>query len=217
MDSDSPELLEICDICKTYGALLILDIAHDFGVFGASGRGVLDTKRALEKCDVIIGSFSKVFASNGGFVAFKNPDLFNYVNVFAPTYVFSNAPSPVQLAVVSKALDLTFSSEGAVRRARLLKNVEALRAPLAHACLECAGVPSPIVPLILGKEVSVRRVNRALFEKGVITNMAEYPAVPRGRARLRLQVQASHTEEQMASAAQSIVDAVQQTKRDLGL
>jgi hypothetical protein len=118
----------IQELCRAHGATLFVDCAHDLGALGSTGRGVLEEQGIVGGVDVLMGSFSKTFASNGGFVACNNPALKFGLRYNCGPSTFTNAMTPIQAAVVLAALAIVNSNEGAERRRRLLHNSERLRA-----------------------------------------------------------------------------------------
>lgn len=112
MDSDSPNLEELQAICHRYGAFLLVDIAHDLGCLGETGKGILEDQRMIGKVDLLIGSFSKTFASNGGFIAANSKAVKEYLSFFSGPRIFSNALSPVQTAAVIQAFEIIGNKEG---------------------------------------------------------------------------------------------------------
>lgn len=147
----------------------------------------------MDAADIIIGSFSKTFGSNGGFIAVKTKAAAEYLKYYSATHTFSNALSPVQAASVLAALNIVRSEEGRMLRRKLMDNILYLRAQMTKAGLETLGDPSPIVPVRLGLEGVGRFASRHLMALGGIANLVEYPAVPQGGARFRFHVMASHT------------------------
>ena len=193
MHSDTPDLGAMRSLCDRFGATLLVDCAHDLGSIGDDGLGHLGLQNMLDAPDIIIGSFSKTFASNGGFIAVRDKATAEYLKYYSATHTFSNALSPVQAATVLKALDIVRSEEGRLLRRKLMDNILYLRAEMNRAGLETLGDPSPIVPVRLGLESVGRFAARHLMASGGIANLVEYPAVPQGGARFRFQVMASHT------------------------
>lgn len=193
MHSDTPDIAALRAVCDEYGAMLLVDCAHDFGCIGDDGLGHLGLQNMLDQADVIIGSFSKTFASNGGFIAVKSRAVAEYMKYFSATQTFSNALSPVQAAVVLKAVEIIRSPEGRQRRRSLMDNILYMRAEMAKVGLEALGDPSPIVPVRVGAEGLARLASRELVSLGAIANLVEYPAVPQGGARFRVQVMADHS------------------------
>lgn len=193
MHSDTPDIAALRQACDTYGATLLIDCAHDFGCMGEDGLGHMSLQNAMDAADIIVGSFSKTFASNGGFIAVKSRGAAEYLKYYSATHTFSNALSPVQAATVLEAFDIVRSEEGAALRRKLMDNILYLRAELNRAGLETLGDPSPIVPVRVGVEALGRYAARQLAANGGIANLVEYPAVPQGGTRFRFQVMAAHT------------------------
>lgn len=209
MDADTPDIRALQDLCHQYEATLLVDIAHDFGSCGPGGSGTVGIQEMLGKVDLIVGSFSKVFASNGGFVATRSEIVKEYLRPYAPSHTFSNAISPLQCATVLAALEIIQSAEGDDLRRRLLEVVNCLRDTLQRSGLTCLGEPGPVVPAFLGPE-GVGRITAALcFDAGLFANLVEFPAVAVGASRFRMQLMASHTAAQLERAASIMGEAYQ--------
>jgi 7-keto-8-aminopelargonate synthetase-like enzyme len=202
MDSDTPQLLELQTLCHEFNATLVVDVAHDLGCLGKEGRGHIGLQDMLGKIDVVMGSFSKTFASNGGFVATNSRAVKEYLRFYSAPATFSNALSPAQAATILKAFDIVDSFEGRVLRLELLANVMTLRRELTEAGLEYYGDPSAIVCVKMGSEGLARLVSRRLPDLGLVANLVEFPAVPKGAARIRMQVMAKHSEQNISDAVQ---------------
>ncbi|WP_374470627.1 aminotransferase class I/II-fold pyridoxal phosphate-dependent enzyme [Phenylobacterium sp.] len=209
MDSDTPDLAAMQALCDEFGATLMVDVAHDLGNLGDDGRGHIGMQGMLGKVDLVMGSFSKTFGSNGGFVACRNREIKEYLRFYSPPCTFSNALSPMQAATVLKAFEIIESTEGAELRNRLLTNVLSLRQQLTEAGFEVYGDPSTIVCVKMGSEGLARLVSRRLPEVGLIANLVEFPAVPKGQARFRMQVMANHTPQNIRDAVSRLKDAYQ--------
>lgn len=195
MDSDVPDLAELQGICSRHGAILLVDVAHDLGCIGPTGRGILEWQGMVGRIDLVMGSFSKTFASNGGFVATNSPSLKLALRYNCGPLTFTNALSPIQAAVVLKALEIVRSPEGAARRECLMANILHLREMMEEAGFRLLGRPSAIVPVILGDSAASRLTTRYALATGGMVNLVEYPAVSRNTCRWRLQVMADHTPE----------------------
>ncbi|GLQ08368.1 hypothetical protein GCM10007913_03000 [Devosia yakushimensis] len=193
MHSDTPDLGAMRALCDKYDATLLVDCAHDLGSMGEDGLGHLGMQKMLDAADIIIGSFSKTFGSNGGFIAVRDKATAEYLKYYSATHTFSNALSPVQAATILSALNIVRSDEGRALRRKLMDNIVYLRQQMTEAGLEVLGNPSPIVPVSLGLESVGRYASRHLMALGGIANLVEYPAVPQGAARFRFQVMAAHT------------------------
>jgi 7-keto-8-aminopelargonate synthetase-like enzyme len=192
MEADTPDLAALQALARRYGATLLVDVAHDLGSSGPQGRGALGMQGLHGQADVVMGSFSKTFAGNGGFVASNHPALKLALRLMTGPQTFTNAMSPVQAAAVQAAFAIVASPEGAARRQKLAANISHLRNGLAQAGFEVFGQPSPIVPVRIGRNATARRLTAAVLATGGIVNLVEYPAVPRNACRWRLQVMADH-------------------------
>jgi 7-keto-8-aminopelargonate synthetase-like enzyme len=212
MDSDTPDLAALQALCGEYEATLLVDVAHDLGAIGDGGNGFIGKQNMIGKIDIVMGSFSKTFASNGGFVACNERAVKEYLKFYGCSQTFSNALSPVQAAVVTKAFEIVGSDKGRDLRWHLMKRVGDLRKGLDSAGLEVMGNPSAIVPVMVGDEALARLVSRQLPEFGVVANLVEYPAVAKGSARFRFQVMSGHTSSNITDVVgqfRGAVDAAQ--------
>jgi len=214
MDSDTPDIARFQELAHEFRARLVVDVAHDFGALG-DGTGHIGLQNMLGKVDLVMGSFSKTFASNGGFVACRSRALKEYLRFFSPSATFSNALSPMQAAVVLKALDIIQSQEGADLRAKLMHNVHLLRDTLRDNGFDYYGDPSAIVCVKMGSEGLARLASRRIPELGLLSNLVEYPAVAKGAARFRMQVMAGHREENIRKAVAILKEAVEAAREDL--
>ena len=204
MNGDSPDLEALQTACREYEATLLVDVAHDLGAVGPGGTGIVGLQGLLGKVDLVIGSFSKVFAANGGFAATSSAAISEYLRAGAPSRTFSNAISPPQCAAVLKAVEIVRSAEGDLLREKVSHIAHVLRETLATSGVVCLGKPGPLVPVLLGRE-AVGRVTAAIcFDGGVFANLIEYPAVSVGACRLRMQVMATHTSAQAQQAAEVV-------------
>ena len=215
MDSDTPDLAALQRLCHEFNATLVVDVAHDLGCLGEDGRGHIGMQNMLGKTDLVMGSFSKTFASNGGFVACKSRAVKEYLRFYSAPATFSNALSPAQAATVLKAFEIVDSAEGRALRAALKANVLNLRQELREADLDYYGDPSAIVCVKMGTEGLARLVSKQLVELGLIANLVEFPAVPKGAARIRMQVMANHSAQNIAQAVQVLKTARQQAELEL--
>ena len=202
MDSDCPDIRSLQEAAHEFNAVLLVDVAHDLGANGPRGTGQIGTQHMLGNVDLVMGSFSKTFSSNGGFLAAHDLSVKQFVSIYAGPHTYSNALSPVQAGVVKEALRIVTSEEGEQLRARSLKNISDLRDRFTARGIECLGQASNIVPVTVGDERLAKWTSRLLEENGLLANLVEFPAVSRGRARFRFQVMASHTEDQIKDAVE---------------
>jgi glycine C-acetyltransferase len=215
MDSDSPDLRAMQAVCREYQATLLVDVAHDFGSLGPGGTGHIGREAMLGQVDLVMGSFSKTFASNGGFVATRHAGVRAYLEAYGGPHTFSNAMSPIQIATVREALRIVRSPEGDQRRAALLERVGTLRAALAERGLTCLGDPSAVVPVLIGQTALARVASAGVLRRGLFANLVEFPAVGVRAARFRMQVMSDHTTEQAREAAAIMAEAVSEARATL--
>ncbi len=216
MDSDSPDIASLQALAREYDATLLVDVAHDLGSSGPGGTGQIGTQNMLRKVDLVMGSFSKSFASVGGFVASHSRAMQEYLRYYAPPNTFSNGLSPTQIAVVRQCLAIIRSPEGEVRRANLFSAIHAARERFANHQIQVMGAPSAIVPILIGKEDRARLAAKLIVERGVFANLVEFPAVAPNTARFRMQMMADHTIEQAHFAADTIAQAISDATHQLG-
>ncbi|NKB15715.1 MAG: pyridoxal phosphate-dependent aminotransferase family protein [Sphingomonadales bacterium] len=215
MDSDTPDIAALQALAHEYNATLVVDVAHDLGNLGPTGRGFIEIQNMLGKVDVVMGSFSKTFASNGGFVAARGRAIKEYMRYYSSPNTFSNALSPASAAIVGKAFEIIKSAEGAALRAKLMDNILTLRGMLKVCELETYGDPSAIVCVKMGSEGMARLAGRRLPSLGMLANLVEFPAVPKGQARFRLQVMANHTRHDIIDAVHRLSVAASEATADM--
>lgn len=218
MDSDTPDIAALQHLAHRYGGTLVVDVAHDLGCLGDDGTGHIGIQKMLGEVDLVMGSFSKTFGSNGGFVATNSRAVKEYLRFYSPSCTFSNALSPAQVATVTTALEIVESNEGQQLRRRLMHNIVRLRDSIRALGMDCYGDPSAIVAVKTGDEALARMTARALPEMGLISNLVEFPAVGKGLARFRLQVMAGHSDVEITAAADRLHAAMQvaRTRLDAG-
>lgn len=204
MDSDGPNFQALLALKKKYECMLLLDVAHDFGCLGPSGTGLLAETASYIDVDYVIGSFSKTFASIGGFMASNDLSGVRAVQGFSGSYTFSNYLIPAQLGAINAALDIVFSAEGDDLRAKLIRNTERLRSLLLSEGIQTMGLPSAMTIVLAGSEARARLAYRSILQSGIVLNCIEFPAVRRGEARFRVQLSPKHTAEEIDAIGFSI-------------
>ncbi len=213
MDSDHPDFAALVAVCREHRAQILVDVAHDLGVLGPAGRGVLAESGVADQVDVVIGSFSKSFGCLGGFVASSSLAASYYVRGFSGTYTFSNYLMPAQVAAVRAALGIIASDEGQRLREQTMRKSESLRAALTAEDFEVMGRSSPIVLPKIGSEALARLTQRECMRQGVIVNSVEFPACRKGEARFRLQVSPRHEENELTRAATVVRECLERAAR----
>jgi glycine C-acetyltransferase len=204
MDGDICPLPEIVDVKRRYGAALLVDEAHSFGVLGATGRGVDEHFGvAAGEVDFWTGSLSKAIPANGGFIAGAAADIL-YLQHEAAPYVFSSALCPAAAASALAALEVIRAEPGRIAAAR--RSAALLRNGLRELGFDTGASASPIVPVLLGDDLTAWRVARRLLDRGIWATAVVAPAVPRGAARLRLCATAGHSAADIAEVLRAFAD-----------
>ena len=211
MEGDICPLPEVSRACKKYGARLIVDDAHGTGVMGEHGRGTCEYF-GLEnnEVDLVVGTCSKSFASVGGFVV-GDADIIHYIRHNARSMMFSAALPVSCVAAISTAIDIIEAEPQ--RRLKLWDNAKKLREGLASAGFTICNDQTPIIPVLIGDDSKCFMMWRALFEAGIFSNPVVSPAVPPGRALMRVTPMATHTE----AHVKAIVDAFSECAKHIGL
>lgn len=197
MDGDCAPLAEMAGIRDRHGAVLLVDEAHAFGVLGRGGRGLADELGVADRIDLHMGTLSKAAGLQGGYICGSREWIDLLINRARP-FIFSTAPPPALAAAAVRVVrDWIPGEEGEQRRGRLRARIRQFAAALAG---RIPAVPrSAIVPLIVGAEDTALEAGRRLLERGFLIPAIRYPTVPRGTARLRVSLTASHTAEQVES------------------
>lgn len=194
MNGHIVNLPALVEIARTYGARLVVDDAHSIGVLGAAGRGTAEHFGLMGEVDIIVGTFSKSFASVGGFMAAPRK-VVQYIKTHARPFIFTAALPATQMAVVLKALEIIESEPE--HRERLWENVRRLHQGMSDLGFDTLGSQTPIVPVLVGQDEVAIQVWRGLWDGGVFTTPAIAPAIPPGQAIIRTSVNANHTEDQI--------------------
>ena len=198
MDGDIARLPDLASIARTYGLTLVVDDAHATGVLGATGRGSLEHfGLSHDDVPVVTGTLSKAVPSEGGFVC-GSSSLCDLIRNTARSFIFTTAPSPSTAATAAAGLEYIAAHPELV--ARLQDNVAYFVEKLGRIGMSAHG-QSPIIPIMVGDEEKAARAAEALLALGVFAPCIRYPTVPRGMARLRLTVMASHTHDDLDYAA----------------
>lgn len=198
MDGDVSPLREIVDLKEKYGALLILDEAHSFGVLGPSGRGLAAELNLSGRIDFNLGTLSKAVGLSGGFVAASRASIDLLINC-SRSFIYSTAPPPAIAATASKSIEIIGSAAGDSLRTSLHKNVSRIGNILREKPSSSA-----ILPKIIGDESSAVTLSQSLRENGVLAPAIRYPTVALGKARLRFVASAAHSEPQFAKLTQAL-------------
>jgi len=193
MEGDLAPVPEMAEICKKYGARLMIDDAHGMGVMG-NGHGTVAQFDATDDVDLIMATFSKAFASLGGFVA-GDENVIHYIKHTARALIFSASVPPANAAAALAALRVL--KEEPDRPAWVLEKAEYMRHNLKEMGFDIGNSVTPVVPIIIGDDEKTFIFWKMLFEAGVFVNPVISPAVPQGRQLLRTSYMATHTKKQL--------------------
>lgn len=194
MGGDIAPLPEIIPLCQKYKARLMVDDAHSIGVLGENGRGTAAHFGVTEDVDLIMGTFSKSFASLGGFIAGDEAAI-HYIQHHARPLIFSASMPAANVAACLAALDIMRSEPE--RPQRLMAIADRMRKGYQELGYNTGPSETPIIPIVIGDDMPTFTMWRALFEAGVYTNAVIPPAVPPAKSLLRTSYMATHTDEQM--------------------
>lgn len=201
---DLPRFLAICN---QHEIITILDDAHGLGTLGKTGGGTLEHFGLLGKADLRMSTCSKAIGAQGAFISGSREHIFLLRN-FASPYVFTSGLAQPTIAAISASLDMM--EREPERLENLHKNVRYMQDKLEAAGLKIIRGQSGIIPVFIGEDGMVRKINRLLYSRGLFANIMEYPMVPPGTERLRLSVMATHTREEMDTAISMIVEAAKE-------
>lgn len=201
MEGDVANLPEIVRLAKKYNATVMVDEAHGIGVFGKGGRGVCDHFGVSDDVDLIMGTFSKSFASLGGFIA-TDKEITNFLRHHSRSYIFTASITPASTAAVMAALDI-MESEPEIQENLWKVTNFALDGFRQMGC-EIGNTSTPIIPLYIRDNFKTFKITRDLFDEGVFVNPVVSPAVAPHDTLIRFSLMATHTQEQVAQGLEKI-------------
>ena len=204
MDGDLANLPELLRIAKEYDCLLMIDEAHATGVLGKTGRGLAE-HYGCAHADVTIGTLSKAVAAEGGFVAGKQ-QLIDFLRNKARSFIFTTAMAPAVAAAAYN--NLRYIDAHPERVQNLRDNVKFFCEALQRESMNVEQSPSAIVPIVIGDEACALKTSAALQNAGILIPAIRYPTVAKGQARLRASLMATHTREQLQTAATVMADVI---------
>ncbi|NND64872.1 MAG: aminotransferase class I/II-fold pyridoxal phosphate-dependent enzyme, partial [Gammaproteobacteria bacterium] len=197
MDGTIANLPAICELAEKHGALVMTDDCHATGFLGANGRGTHEFHDCIDRVDIITGTLGKALGgAAGGFVA-SSKEIVGWLRQRARPYLFSNSIAPMIVAGTLKALELV---QDEMLRAKLWGNTNYFRAELEKLGFDLLPGEHPIIPIMLGDAKLATDMANALLEQGVYVIGFSYPVVPEGKARIRTQMSAAHSREQLDQA-----------------
>ncbi len=200
MLGDIAPLPEIIPLCKTYNARLMVDDAHSIGVLGG-GKGTAVHLGVGGDVDLVMGTFSKSFASLGGFIA-SSEEVIHYIQHTARSLMFSASMPPGNVAAVSAALDVMLEEPERIERVNEIGEI--MRREISRLGFSTGQSETPIIPVVIGDQYAALLVWRLLFEEGIYTNPVLPPAVPDNQSLLRTSYMATHTDDQLATVLEKL-------------
>jgi glycine C-acetyltransferase len=200
MDGIIADLKSVCDLADRYGALVMVDDSHAVGFVGANGRGSPEYCGVAERIDIYTGTLGKALGgASGGYTAAKQP-VVDLLRQRSRPYLFSNSLAPSIVTASLEVLKLLATPEGAAMRDKVKANGERFRAAMGAAGFTLAGKDHPIVPVMLGDAALATRMADALLAEGIYVIGFSFPVVPKGKARIRTQMSAAHSTEDIDRA-----------------
>lgn len=200
MEGDLANLPEIVKLAKKHKAQLMVDDAHGIGVMGENGRGTCEHFNVEDDVDLVMGTFSKSFASLGGFIA-GGEKVISYIKHHARALIFSASITPASVATVLASLDI-FETEPE-RREKLWQITKKMKSGFQAMGYDTGPTETPIIPVIIGNDELTIMLWRLLRENGIFTNPVIYPAVPQGQSLIRTSYSATHTDEELRTVLSS--------------
>ncbi|MFM5463654.1 glycine C-acetyltransferase [Aeromonas simiae] len=211
MDGVIADLKSICDLADKYDALVMVDDSHAVGFIGENGRGTHEYCGVLERVDIITGTLGKALGgASGGYTSGKK-EVIDWLRQRSRPYLFSNSLAPAIVAATIKVIDML--AEGHDLRARLQENSAYFRSRMSAAGFTLAGADHAIIPVMLGDAKLAAEMASRMLAEGIYVVGFTFPVVPKGQARIRTQMSAAHTREQLDRA----IDAFIRIGRDLGV
>lgn len=193
MDGHIAPLKEICDLADKYGALVMVDDAHATGVLGANGKGTAEHTGTIGRIDFLTGTYGKALGGAGGAFTATRKEAAEYLRQASRTYLFSNA---LESGVAGAALfAIKLIQDQPEIRQRLQDNTAFFRSEMTKKGFNVAGSEHPITPIMFAEEQQAVSAAKALFEQGIYVVGFSFPVVPKGKARIRVQISAAHTQD----------------------
>ena len=211
MDGITAKVKEICDLAEKYGALVMVDDSHASGVLGEHGRG--STEGLMDRVDILTSTFGKALGGAGGGFTTGRKEIIQVLHQRSRTTLFSNSLPP---AIASAALFVlrNYDEKFNVNRKRLVENTNYFRSAMEKLGFNLGGDGKhAITPVMLGEEKLAQEMAKELFKKGIYVRGFTYPVVPKGKARIRVQISAAHTKEQMDKT----ITAFEQVGKQMGV
>lgn len=210
MEGDLADLPGIVSLAKKYNAKVMVDDAHGIGVMGKHGRGTAEHFGLEEEVNLVMGTFSKSFASLGGFVAGEKK-VISYIKHFARSLIFSASITPASVATVLATLEIIQTEPE--RRERLWQITEKMKSGFQAMGYNTGPTETPIIPVMIGNDELTFMLWKMLRENGIFTNPVIYPAVPEEKSLIRTSYSATHSDEEL----ETVLESFQRCGKQLGI
>lgn len=201
MDGTIAQLDKICDLADKYDAMVHHDDCHAVGFMGKTGRGIHEYHNVMDRVDIITGTFGKALGGGSGGYTSARKEIVDMLRQRSRPYLFSNSVAPAICAASLKVLDML--SESTELRDQLEENTRYFRKGMQAAGFDISDGDHPIVPVMLGDAVLAQEMSKRLLEKGVYAIGFFFPVVAKGKARIRTQISAAHTKEDLDTAIEA--------------
>ncbi|MEO1943376.1 MAG: glycine C-acetyltransferase, partial [Candidatus Thioglobus sp.] len=211
MDGTVAQLDKICDLADEFDAMVHHDDCHAVGFMGKNGRGVHEYCNVMDRVDIITGTFGKALGGASGGYTSARKEIVDMLRQRSRPYLFSNTLAPSICAASLKVLDML--SNSTELRDRLERNTHYFRKGMQDAGFDVDDGDHPIVPVMLGDAKLAQKMSKKLLEKGIYAIGFFFPVVPKGKARIRTQISAAHTKDDLDKA----IEAFSQTYKELSV
>ncbi|MEI6215716.1 MAG: glycine C-acetyltransferase [Actinomycetes bacterium] len=206
MDGYLAPLNQICDLAEKYGALVMVDDSHATGFIGETGAGTPEYFRVQDRIDILSGTLGKALGgASGGYISSRHPEIVNLLRQKARPYLFSNSVAPAVVAGTIKALELVSANPQLGRKT--MENAKLFRSLMIENGFDILPGEHPIVPVMFSDEHLAVSMAKGLFERGIYAVAFSYPVVPLGKARIRIQLSASHSDQEIRACVAAFVNA----------
>jgi glycine C-acetyltransferase len=205
MDGYLAPLQEICELAERYGAVVMVDDSHAVGLIGAGGKGTPELAGVSERVDIYTGTFGKALGGAAGGYVSGRKEIVEILRQKARPYLFSNSLAPAIVAGSLEAIKIVGSSEGVKLREQLHLNAQRFRTGMSEAGFTLLEGEHPIIPVMLGDAVLAANLAKAMFANGVYVTAFSFPVVPKEKARIRVQLSASHSAEDIDACVAAFI------------